>query len=80
MGSSRTIQKQKIQVKIAENDKRNAEELWLIQIQQLRNDVDEAMQQVHLADKAISSSLENLRLNADYYAAGIGLHADILEA
>jgi len=79
-GGSRAVKRQKIQVQIAENDKRNAEELLLIQMQQLRNDVEEAAQQVQLADKAIVSALENVRLNSDYYKAGTGLLADLLDA
>ena len=79
-GGSQAIKKQKIQVKIAENDKRNAEELLLIQMQQLRNDLEEAVQQVQLADKAIISALENVRLNADYYEAGTGLLTELLDA
>jgi outer membrane protein TolC len=79
-GGSRAIKKQKIQVRIAENEKRNAEELLLIQMQQLRNDVDEAAQQVQLADKAIAAALENVRLNDDYYQAGTGLLTDLLDA
>ena len=79
-GGSKAVKKQKIQVEIARNDKRNAEELLLIQMQQLRNDVEEAMQQVQLADKAIVSALENVRLNSDYYEAGAGLLTDLLDA
>jgi len=79
-GGSKAIKKQKLQVKMAENDKHNAEEMLLIQMQQLRNDVEEAAQQIHLADKAITSALENVRLNSDYYKAGISLLTDLLDA
>ena len=79
-GGSKAIKKQKIQVQIARNDKRDAEELLLIQMQQLRNDVEESAQLVQLADKAIVSALENVRLNSDYYEAGAGLLTDLLDA
>jgi len=79
-GGSKAVKRQKIQVEIARNDKRNAEELLLIQMQQLRNDVAEAVQQVQLADKSIVSALENVRLNSDYYEAGTGLLTDLLDA
>jgi outer membrane protein TolC len=79
-GGSSAIKRQKIQEMIAENDKRNTEEMLLIQMQQLRNDVDEAALQVQLADKAIAAALENVRLNTDYYEAGIGLLTDLLDA
>ena len=79
-GGSKAIKKQKIQVQIAEKNKRNAEEMLLIQMQQLRNDVEEAVQQVQLADKAIAAALENVRLNTDYYEAGTTLLTDLLDA
>jgi outer membrane protein TolC len=79
-GGSHAIKKQKIQVKIAENDKRDAEEMLLIQMQQFWNDVEEALQQVHLSEKKIASALENVRLNDDYYKAGTGLLTDLLDA
>ena len=80
LGGSRAIKKQKIQVRMAENDKRDAEEMLLIQMQQLRNDVEEAAQQVFIADKTIAVALENVRLNSDYYEAGTALLTDLLDA
>ena len=79
-GGSHAIKKQKINLQIAENDKRNAEEMLLIQMQHLWNDLEEASLQVQLSDKAIASALENVRLNADYYEAGTGLLTDLLDA
>ena len=79
-GGSKAVKKQKIQVQIAQNNKRNAEEMLLIQMQLLHNDVEEAVQQVQLADKSIVSALENVRLNSDYYEAGTGLLTDLLDA
>jgi len=79
-GGSHAIKKQKIEVMIAENEKRNNAQLLLIQMQQLWNDVEEAAQQVELANKAIASALENVRLNTDYYEAGTGLLTDLLDA
>ena len=49
-------------------------------MQLLLNDVEEAAQQVQLADKAIAATLENVRLNTDYYEAGTGLLTDLLDA
>ena len=79
-GGSHAVKKQKIQVQIAENDKRDTEEMLLIQMQQLLNEVEEAAQQIQLADKAIVAALENVRLNTDYYETGTGLLTDLLEA
>ena len=53
-------------MQIVENDKHNAEEILLIQMQQPWNDMEEASFQLQLLDKAIVSALENVRLNAAY--------------
>ena len=79
-GGSHAIKKQKINVQIAENEKRDAEEMLLIQMQQLWNELEEASLQVQLSEKTITSALENVRLNSDYYKAGTGLLTDLLEA
>ena len=79
-GGSHSIKKQKLQVQIAENDKRNAAEMLLIQMQHLWNELEETYTQIQLADRAIASALENLRLNTDYYEAGTGLLTDLLDA
>ena len=54
--------------------------MLLIQMQQLRYEVEEAALQVQLADKAIAAAHENLRLNTDYYEAGTSLLTDLLNA
>ena len=79
-GGSHAIKKQKLQVQIAENDKQNAEELLLIQMQQLWNELEEAYAQMQLAEKNITTAFENVRLNEDYYHAGTGILTDLLEA
>lgn len=79
-GGSHAIKRQKLQVRMAENEKRNAEELLLIQMQQLWNELEEAYAQMQLAKKTIASALENVRLNEDYYKAGTGLLIDLLDA
>jgi len=79
-GGAHAIKKQKTEVKIAQSDKRYAEEMLLIQMQQLRNEVEEAALQIKLADRAIISALENVRLNADYYEVGTGLLTNLLDA
>lgn len=77
---SHALKKQKIQVRMAENEKRNTKELLLIQMQQLWNELEEAYAQMQLAEKTIVSALENVRLNEDYYKAGTGLLTDLLDA
>jgi outer membrane protein TolC len=79
-GGSHAIKRQRLQVRIAENDKRDAEELLLIQMQQLWNDLEEAHAQILLAEKTIASAAENLRLNNDYYKVGTGRLTDLLDA
>lgn len=79
-GGSHAIKRQKLQVHIAENDKRDAKELMLIQMQQLWNDLEEAYAQIILAEKTIASATENVRLNNDYYKVGTGLLTDLLDA
>jgi len=79
-GGSHAIKRQKLQIKIAENDKRNAEEMILIQMQQLWNELEEAYTQMQLAQRSIATALENVRLNDDYYHAGTGLLTDLLDA
>lgn len=79
-GGSHAIKKQRINVRIAENDKRDGEEMLLIQMQQLWNELEEASLQIRLSEKAIASALENVRLNTDYYEAGTGLLTDLLDA
>ena len=79
-GGTYSVRKQKLQVQIAENDKRNAEEMLLIQMQQMWNELEEAYTQTQLAERAIATALENVRLNDDYYHAGTGLLTELLDA
>jgi outer membrane protein TolC len=79
-GGSHAIKKQKLNVTMAENSKRDAEEMLLIQMQQLWNELEEAFLQMQLAEKAIVVALENVRLTGDYYKAGTGTLTDLLDA
>ncbi|MDR1880690.1 MAG: TolC family protein [Tannerellaceae bacterium] len=79
-GGSHAIRNQKLKVAMAENSKRDAEELLLIEMQQLWNELEEAYLQMHLAEKAIAVATENVRLNSDYHKAGTGTLTDLLDA
>ncbi|WP_321517375.1 TolC family protein [uncultured Bacteroides sp.] len=79
-GGSHAIKKQKLNEKMAENDKQNNSELLIIQMQQLWNELEEAYKQVNLAEKSVQSSSENLRLNNDFYKAGTVALNDLLDA
>ena len=55
-------------------------ELLTIRMQSAWNDVNEAFQQLLIAERSIEQAKENLRLNRDYYNAGISKMSDLLEA
>jgi outer membrane protein TolC len=57
----------------------NTEKL-LLQMQQARNTLDEAYQQVQLAEVSIRQAEENLKVNRDNYDAGVINASDMLEA
>ena len=57
----------------------NTEKL-LLQMQQARNSLDEAYQQVQLAEAAIRQAEENLKVSRDNYEAGMVNVSDMLEA
>lgn len=79
-GGSHAIKQQKIKEQIAYNDKLDVEEQLLLQMQNVRNDLDNAYKQILLAKEAIEQSSENLRLNNDYYRAGTVTLTDVLDA
>jgi outer membrane protein TolC len=79
-GGSHAIKKQSMNIKIAENNKQNASEMLLIQMQQLWNELEEAYRQMELAQKSIAVATENVRLNTDYYKAGTSVLTDLLDA
>jgi outer membrane protein TolC len=49
-------------------------------MQHLWDDVKDAYQQILIAHNSIEQSTENLRLNRDYYDAGMTTMSDLLEA
>ena len=55
-------------------------ELLKIKMQSAWNSVEESYQQLQLAQLSIEQAEENLRLNRDYYNAGITKMSDLLEA
>lgn len=79
-GGSYAIKKQKINEQIAVNDRSDIQQQLLVQMQKVRNDLDEAYKQVLIAREAINQSTENLRLNDAYYRAGTVKLTDLLDA
>jgi outer membrane protein TolC len=49
-------------------------------MQHLWDDVKDAYQQILIAHNSIEQSTENLRLNQDYYNAGVTTMSDLLDA
>ena len=58
----------------------NTSELLKIGIQKAWNDVEEARQQLDIAQRSIEQAEENLRLNRNFYQAGTSRMSDLLEA
>jgi outer membrane protein TolC len=59
--------------------KDNTEKL-LLQMQQGRNSLNEAFEQIHLAEESIHQAKENLRVTQDSYSAGVVNISDLLDA
>ena len=79
-GGSHAIKRRKIEhQKAVEQLEDNAQQLQ-IRMQNAWNGVEESHQQLLLAQRSIEQSEENLRLNRNYYKAGISKMSDLLEA
>ena len=79
-GGSHVIKKARVKKEQAENDRKNAEELLMVEIEQLWSELTEAYAQIELARKSIASSTENLRLNKQHFSAGTSSLSDLLNA
>lgn len=79
-GGSHAIKKQKLQLKYAEYERDDTEELLMIKMQKAWNDMDDAYKQILIARKFIEQATENLKLNEDYYKAGTTSMSDLLDA
>lgn len=78
--NSYSMKKQKIQEQITLNKRRDEKEMLILEMQQAKNDLDDAYRKTLVARSAIEQSEENLRLNKNYLAAGAGDIAQVLEA
>ena len=77
---SHAIKRRKIEhQKAVEQLEDNAQQLQ-IRMQNTWNGVEESYQQLLLAQRSIEQAEENLRLNRNYYNAGISKMSDLLEA
>jgi len=79
-GGSHTIKRRMIEHQQAQEQLADNAELLKIRMQNAWNGVQEAYQQLQLAQRSIEQAEENLRLNRDYYRAGTSKMSDLLEA
>lgn len=79
-GGAHAIKKLKINEQIAKNERDNNLQLLSVQIEQTWNELQEAYQQLLIAQQSIDLSNENLRMQQDFYQAGTGTLSDLLNA
>ena len=79
-GGSHAIKRKKLEQQQAQEQLADNAELLKIRMQSAWNSVEESYQQLLLAQRSIEQAEENLRLNRDYYNAGISKMSDLLEA
>ena len=79
-GGSHAIKRRQIEYRQAVEQLENSGQLLQIRMQNARNAVEEAYQQLLLARRSIEQAGENLRLNRDHYRAGTSRMSDLLEA
>ena len=79
-GGSHDIQRQKLQLRNAENQLADQSQLLVIRMKHIWDDLNDAYKQVKIALLSIEQAKENLRLNTDYYAAGTCTMSDLLDA
>lgn len=79
-GGSHAVKQQKINEQIAYNKKLEGQDQLLLQMQQIKNELTNAYEQLLIAQKSIEQASENLRLNIDYYKVGTVKITDVLEA
>jgi outer membrane protein TolC len=79
-GGSHAIKRKKIAQLQAEEQLEDNAELLKIRLQKSRNSVNESIRQLSITKRSIKQAEENMRLNRDYYKAGISKMSDLLEA
>ena len=79
-GGSHAVKRKKIAQQQAEEQLVDNSQLLKIRMQNAWNNVEEARQQLQIAQRSIEQAKENLRLNRDYYKAGTSKMSDLLEA
>ena len=79
-GGSHAIKRKKIEHQKAIDQLADSSELLKINMQSAWNNVQEAYQQLGIAERSIEQATENLRLNRNFYQAGTSTMSDLLEA
>ena len=79
-GGSHAIKRRKIEHQKAVEQLEDHSQLLQIRMQNAWNGVEESYQQLLLSQRSIEQAAENLRLNRNYYKAGISKMSDLLEA
>lgn len=79
-GGTHSIKKQKLQVKNAENLLNDNSEMLVIRMQNVWNTLNDSYRKAEIALLSVEQSLENLRLNMDYYSAGTATMSELLDA
>lgn len=79
-GGSHAIKRKQLEQQKAEEQLTDNAELLKIRIQKSWNDMQEAYQQVGIAQRSIEQAQENLRLHRNYYRAGTATMSNLLEA
>ncbi|MBR1882892.1 MAG: TolC family protein [Muribaculaceae bacterium] len=79
-GGSHAIKQRELERRNALESLTDNSELLVIRMQLSWNEVNEAHQQIAIANRSIEQAQENLRLNRDYYNAGLSKMSDLLEA
>ncbi len=79
-GGTHEIRKQKLEEQIARNQLLEGQDMLLIQMESVKNELNNQYEQLLVAKESIEQARENLRLNNDSYKVGIVTIADVLDA
>lgn len=79
-GGSHARKQKQIAARMAEYDKQDLSQKIIIEINNLKNELDESYEQIKIAQTSIGSATENLRLSNDYYLTGMITMSNLLEA
>lgn len=77
---SHAIRKERINEQIAQNNRHDGKEQLLLQMQHVKNDLDNAYEQALIAKEAIKQSEENLKLSNEFYKGGKIALTDVFDA